>query len=61
MKNKFIILVSLSFLLNSAQALNVADIAPVKAIDNFQVNKYLGTWYEVARLPTYFEKKCNFV
>jgi apolipoprotein D and lipocalin family protein len=60
MKNKLGMLISLLFTLNSAQALNAKDTTSVKAIDNFHINKYLGTWYEVARLPNYFEKKCNF-
>ncbi len=24
--------------------------------NNFQIEKYLGTWYEIARLPNWFEK-----
>lgn len=27
-----------------------------KAVDNFEVNRYLGTWYEVARLDNRFEQ-----
>lgn len=30
-----------------------------KAIDNFEVNKYLGTWYEIARLDFRFEEGLN--
>ena len=30
----------------------------IKPITNFDVNKYLGKWYEIARLPNRFEKKC---
>lgn len=30
----------------------------VTAITNFKLNKYLGTWYEIARTPNWFEKKC---
>ena len=25
-------------------------------VENFELNKYLGTWYEIARLPNRFEK-----
>ena len=28
----------------------------VKAIDGFEINRYLGTWYEVARLDHRFER-----
>jgi apolipoprotein D and lipocalin family protein len=31
----------------------------VTAITNFNSNQYLGTWYEIARLPNSFEKKCT--
>jgi len=33
----------------------------VKPVDNFQLNKYLGTWYEVARLDHSFERGLNNV
>ena len=32
-----------------------------KAIDNFELNKYLGTWYEVARFDFRFEKDLDNV
>ena len=28
----------------------------VKPVDNFELNRYLGTWYEVARLDHKFER-----
>lgn len=28
----------------------------VKAVDNFDINRYLGTWYEIARLDHTFER-----
>ena len=30
----------------------------VSAIENFDSSKYLGKWYEIARLPNKFEDKC---
>lgn len=32
-----------------------------KAVENFNVDKYLGTWYEIARLDFSFEKDLNNV
>ncbi|MGO1242974.1 MAG: lipocalin family protein [Sphingobacterium sp.] len=32
-----------------------------KAVSNFEVNKYLGTWYEIARFDFRFEKDLNNV
>jgi len=33
----------------------------VSPVTNFQVDKYLGTWYEIARLDYYHEKGLNHV
>ncbi len=30
--------------------------ATMEAVKNFDLNRYLGTWYEIARLPATFEK-----
>ena len=27
-------------------------------VDNVDLNSYAGTWYEVGRLPMYFQRKC---
>lgn len=34
----------------------VAD--EVKAVTDFDTTKYLGKWYEIARLPNFFQKQC---
>ena len=31
---------------------------PVKTIPTLDVQRYLGTWYEVAKYPNWFQKKC---
>ena len=28
------------------------------AVDSVDLEKYVGTWYEIARLPMYFQRKC---
>ena len=28
----------------------------IPAVDNFDLNQYMGTWYEIARLPNRFER-----
>ena len=35
--------------------------ADLEAVRNFQPEKYMGTWYEIARLPHYFERGMNQV
>ncbi|ANI98946.1 lipocalin [Polynucleobacter wuianus] len=32
--------------------------APVKTIASLDVPRYLGTWYEIAKFPNWFQKKC---
>jgi len=31
----------------------------IHAVDNFEVNRYLGNWYEIARLDHHFERGLN--
>ena len=31
---------------------------PVKTILSLDVQRYLGTWYEIAKFPNWFQKKC---
>ena len=33
----------------------------IKAVNNFEVNKYLGQWYEIARLDHAFERDLSHV
>ena len=32
---------------------------PLETVDNVDVNRYLGKWYEIARLPNSFQKECD--
>ena len=34
---------------------------PVGAVRNFDPERYMGRWYEIARLPHYFERGMDFV
>jgi len=34
------------------------DPIPVKTIPALDVPRYLGTWYEIAKYPNWFQKKC---
>jgi len=31
---------------------------PLTAVDTLDVQRYLGTWYEIARYPNWFQRKC---
>lgn len=56
MKNRIILTVSLSFVLLST--IISCSSMPEKAqpVGQFDVNRYLGTWYEIARFDYFFEK-----
>lgn len=47
----------LSFLFVSCNASTIPEKA--KPVENFDVNRYLGTWYEIARFDFYFERDLN--
>ncbi|SEW13019.1 apolipoprotein D and lipocalin family protein [Luteibacter sp. 329MFSha] len=32
---------------------------PVTAVANLDLDRYAGTWHEIARLPMYFQRKCT--
>ena len=55
-----LLLLFLCFQFTMVKADDKVQFLPVTAVNNFQLKKYLGKWYEVARLPNAFEKKCNF-
>lgn len=46
-------------LMSTLLLLNLAGCKPdhLKPVSNFELKKYLGKWYEIARLPNWFEKE----
>lgn len=48
--------ITLAFLHIQVQA-QTSD-APVKTIASLDVPRYLGTWYEIAKFPNWFQRKC---
>lgn len=45
-------------LLLGAAPLAAQEPPPVRAIPDLDLTRYAGRWYEVARLPNWFQKKC---
>lgn len=45
------------FLFSTSVFSQAAD-APVKTISSLDVPRYLGTWYEIAKFPNWFQRKC---
>jgi len=42
----------------NAQATPAAALQAVKTIPSIDVARYLGTWYEIAKFPNWFQRKC---
>ena len=42
----------------AAPAASAADPAPLQAVPELDLQRYSGTWNEIARLPMYFERHC---
>lgn len=53
-KMKYAGLVLISFLLISCNK----NYLPLKTVENVDIKKYSGLWYEIARLPNKFQKNC---
>lgn len=53
---KSLFLSILSFIFYSCSS--TASKQELKTVKNVDLNKYLGTWYEIVRLPAWFEKDC---
>lgn len=61
MKKKYLILGGIAVLAASLFIIKTRRTIPkgVKAVKNFNKEKYLGKWYEIARLDYFFEKYMN--
>jgi apolipoprotein D and lipocalin family protein len=40
-------------------AVMASEPLPVTAVDTVDLSKYSGIWYEIARLPNWFQRKCD--
>ena len=47
------------FLISILSCIKLIHANKIEAISDFKSDKYLGTWYEFARLPNSFERKCT--
>lgn len=57
MKLLISILTTLSLLAGSAES-GPAQSPELKTVSSVDLNRYLGTWYEIARYPARFQEKC---
>lgn len=45
-------------LMQNAAYSQVTGLVPVKTITSLDVQRYMGTWYEIAKFPNWFQRKC---
>ena len=53
----FFLLIASVFLFTACSSKN----PPLQTVSKVDLNKYLGTWYEIARYEHFFEKDCKNV
>ncbi|KAF1025479.1 MAG: Outer membrane lipoprotein Blc [Acinetobacter bereziniae] len=58
MKKMILIGLALCSVASVAKAAN-DSVNQIKTVDNIDITKYMGKWYEVAHLPNYFQRKCS--
>ncbi len=58
MKKSHLVLLGITFALLHVQVLAQTSDLPVKTIASLDVPRYLGTWYEIAKFPNWFQRKC---
>lgn len=58
MKKSHLVLLGITFALLHTQVLAQTSDVPVKTIASLDVPRYLGTWYEIAKFPNWFQRKC---
>jgi apolipoprotein D and lipocalin family protein len=58
MKKMKLVLLGITLALMHIQVHAQASDLPVKTIPSLDVPRYMGTWYEIAKFPNWFQKKC---
>ena len=58
MNKIYLVFFSACICITSFSANGQTGDVPVKTIPSLDVQRYLGTWYEIAKYPNWFQKKC---
>lgn len=61
MKRIWLIVMIIGGVILSGGCASTGSTADIPAVTGFEVDKYLGVWYEIARLPHRFEKDLDYV
>src|SRR3954463_15755670 len=57
MKNRFVLLLGV-LLISVIAAVQAEKKSPLRVVPSVDLDRYAGRWYEIARLPNRFQKKC---
>jgi apolipoprotein D and lipocalin family protein len=55
------LLALLLIFLGGCSAINAASTAHIASVENFDLTRYMGTWYEITRMPHRFERNLQQV
>ena len=54
----FLIIISVLILVSCASPQD-KDLPPLKTVNQVDLNKYIGLWYEIAKIPNSFQDQCD--
>jgi apolipoprotein D and lipocalin family protein len=61
MKNYFVFLITISvMILISCASSQDKELPPLKTVKQVDLNKYVGLWYEIAKIPNSFQDQCAY-
>lgn len=55
------ITILMALLLVAGEAQSAKSTAELKTVESVDLDRYLGTWYEIASYPAWFQKNCTAV
>ena len=57
--NRLIIVITVLLSFTAIYLSGAQNMKEVESVEFVDINKYMGTWYEYARIPNRFQKKCE--
>jgi apolipoprotein D and lipocalin family protein len=58
MKNRIVLLACLLLMMSVPGAVEAEKKSPLRVVPSVDLDRYAGQWYEIARFPNRFQKKC---
>jgi apolipoprotein D and lipocalin family protein len=51
-------LLILALMTGLSKVVHAQETQIVRSVDHLEISKYMGTWYEIAKFPNWFQRKC---